>query len=316
MGYFLVYILSMAKINFDEIEETADFHQAKLVKARPLIEKYFRTAKKRVYKKTEITSIFSEHKKEWRIPSEISLPKIINFLSQNSSLKEIEIPSTYEFTEKRFGWGSISPYEIATSLRKNSYLSHGSAVFLHALNDQIPHTIYLNYEQSEKPASKGELTQTGIDRAFANNQRKSNLSFFFESDYEITIINGKRTNRLEVIEMTHQDVLLPVTGIERTLIDITVRPAYAGGVFQVFEAFKTAKDKVSVNVLIATLKKMKYVYPYHQALGFYMERAGYPQKLWSRLLQMGIEYNFYLAHHLPKKKNFDEQWKLYYPDGF
>jgi hypothetical protein len=87
-------------------------------------------------------------------------------------------------------------------------------------------------------------------------------------------------------------------------------------VIQVFEAFKTAKDRVSVNVLIATLKKMKYVYPYHQAIGFYMDRAGYAEKLWSRLLAMGTDYNFYLAHHLPKKKNFDEKWKLYYPDGF
>jgi predicted transcriptional regulator of viral defense system len=306
----------MVEINFDEIEGSADFHKAKLATAKPLIENFFQSATKRVYKKAEISSVFSEHKKDWRIPSEISLSKIIDFLSKESKLREVEIPSTYEFTEKRFIWESASAYELATSLRKNSYLSHGSAIFLHALNDQIPHIIYLNYEQSEKPESKGELTQTAIDRAFGNNQRKSNLSFFYETDYEITIINGKHTNRLEVIEIEHENVALPVTGIERTLIDITVRPAYAGGVFQVFEAFKTAKDRVSVNVLIATLKKMKYVYPYHQAIGFYMERAGYPEKLWARLLTIGTDFNFYLAHHLPKKKNFDEKWKLYYPDGF
>lgn len=146
----------MAEINFDEIEGSADFYRAKLQAAKPLIESFFHSAKKSVYKKAEIASVFSEHKKEWRIPSEISLIKIINFLSKESSLTEAEIPSTYDFTEKRFIWGSASAYEIATSLRKNSYLSHGSAVFLHALNDQIPHIIYLNYEQSEKPESKGD----------------------------------------------------------------------------------------------------------------------------------------------------------------
>lgn len=116
--------------------------------------------------------------------------------------------------------------------------------------------------------------------------------------------------------MELENIPLPVTGIERTLIDITVRPAYAGGVFQVFEAFKTAKDRVSVNVLIATLKKMKYVYPYHQAIGFYLEKAGYAEKLWSKLLAMGTDYNFYLAHHLPKKKILMKNGSYTIPTAF
>lgn len=305
----------MGKVNFQLIESSEEFQKAKLDAAKPHIQKYFQGLKKRVFKTGELSSIFSENRKSWHIPSDSNLSNIIKFLVEEMRLIEADIASTYDSSEKRFVWDKASAYEVAVSLRKNSYLSHGSAVFVYGLNDQIPHTIYVNYEQSAKPQGSGELTQTGIDRAFASHQRKSNLSFFYE-DFEITVINGKQTNRLEVVELEYQNSILPVTNIERTLIDITVRPAYAGGVFQVFEAFKTARDKISVNVLIATLKKLKYVYPYHQAIGFYMEKAGYPEKQWARLQGMGTEFNFYLAHHLPKKRNFDEKWRLYYPDGF
>ena len=44
--------------------------------------------------------------------------------------------------------------------------------------------------------------------------------------------------------------LVDLTDVERTLIDITVRPHYAGGVYQVKEAFETARERVSVGRLI------------------------------------------------------------------
>jgi predicted transcriptional regulator of viral defense system len=297
-----------------QIQTIEDFLANKMEAARPAVQTFFNTSSAKVYNRRQLSSALKEHRTEWSLPSEITTSRFINFLTAKLTLREITLASDHYSDEKRFIWGEPSIYAIALSLRNNAYLTHGSAVFLHGLNDQIPQTVYVNYEQSPKPQS-GALTQEGIDRAFSNQQRRSNLTFQYEG-YQIIVINGKHTNRLEVSPFVGRyGETLDVTKLERTLIDITVRPAYAGGVVQVLEAFKRAEGSVSVNTLTATLKKLNYLYPYHQAIGFYMERAGYPEGKWSKLLKLGTEFDFYLAHQLPSNKKYDSKWRLFYPSS-
>jgi hypothetical protein len=108
---------------------------------------------------------------------------------------------------------------------------------------------------------------------------------------------------------------LDATKLERTLIDIAVRPAYAGGVYQVLNAYRTAKGRMSVSVVLATLKKLDYLYPYHQVIGFYMEKAGYEEQRYERLLKVGLKYDFYLAHDI-RESEYNAKWRLFAPKGF
>jgi len=128
-------------------------------------------------------------------------------------------------------------------------------------------------------------------------------------------VNGKQTGQLEVGSVMLDGEEYRATKLERTLIDITVRPAYGGGVHQVLEAYQRAKDRASVSTILATLKKLAYVYPYHQAIGFYMQRAGYDAKRYDRLKALGLHHNFYLAHDI-REREFDSDWRLFYPKGF
>lgn len=105
-----------------------------------------------------------------------------------------------------------------------------------------------------------------------------------------------------------------MTNIERTLIDLSVRPVYGGGVGNVLAAYQRAKERVSVKALLATLKRLDYVYPYHQAIGFYMERAGFDAPSCHKLCRLGLKFDFYLCHNI-RNKAYDGFWRLYYPKG-
>lgn len=105
---------------------------------------------------------------------------------------------------------------------------------------------------------------------------------------------------------------LPATKLERTLIDAAVRPHYSGGVHEVLTVYEAAKGRASTNVLMATLKRLDFVYPYHQVIGFYMQRAGYPSASLKLLKKPGFEWKFYLTHGM-KKKRFDSVWRLFVP---
>ncbi len=183
---------------------------------------------------------------------------------------------------------------------------------LHGLAKLTQKTIYVNAEQSQKQSPGAALTQEGIDRAFSGKQRQSNLIYSYDR-LSVIMISGKHSNRLGVEEMAGPTAeIIQVTNLERTLIDIVVRPTYAGGAVQVLKAYKAAKDRVSVPRLLAVLKKLNYLYPYHQPIGFLMQQAGYPDKDLAPLHALGISHDFYLAHGM-KQPEYSQYWRLFYP---
>ena len=282
--------------------------------ARIQITRYFESLEESIFRPSDLASILSAKRNEWKLAGSTSKGDFFRFLVGKSILQKVVLRSKYYGTLERYVKGAPSPYGLALSLASAAYLSHGSAMFLHGLTDQIPKTIYVNREQSPKRFS-GTLTQESIDRAFARPQRRSNYAFSYDA-WTVVLLSGKFTGRLEVESITDPaGVSLAVTNLERTLIDISVRPEYAGGVYQVIQAFRTSKEIVSVNKLVAILKKLGYLYPYHQAIGFYMQRAGYEEKRLALLRRLSASFDFYLAHGI-RDKDYDSGWRLFFPKGF
>jgi len=210
--------------------------------------------------------------------------------------------------------------EVMLTLKPNCHFSHYSAMQLHGLTEQVPKTTYINFEQQLASNPTGELAQKNIDAAFRRPVRTT--KYIAETDqFRVCILNGKNTGYLGVEEIDHRPAgggrkfKIRLTGIERTLIDVAVRPVYSGGVFEVFKAYRLARETVSVNKLAAMLQKLRFIYPYHQVIGYYLERSGYRSTQIDLLRRFPMEFDFYLEHNM-KQTEYVKAWRLYVPKGF
>src|SRR5438477_9525882 len=115
------------------------------------------------------------------------------------------------------------------------------------IDEHLGKIIYINAEQKPKSIPRSKLEQARIDSAF---QRPARITHNQASvaDYVFRLLSGKNTNNLAVKEELVPGIAVPirVTSLERTLIDMVVRPAYSGGVYGILEAYKRAAPKVDV----------------------------------------------------------------------
>lgn len=209
-----------------------------------------------------------------------------------------------------------TPLELGATIRGGAYFTHSTAVFLHGLTDSVPTTFYINKEQSPKRPPTGGLTQERLDKAFRTKQRRSRYTFRWEK-YRFTLLSGKNTRDFGVVEQTGPNgERLRVTHLERTLIDIVARPAYAGGLVEVLEAYNGAVEQgVDVQRLVATLDHLDYVYPYHQVIGYLLERAGVEASKLEALRARGLHFNMPAAHGIVRP-SLDSSWRVLLPEGF
>ena len=283
--------------------------------AKKYIIEYFEKLGNKVYSLNDISKILDSQRRSWLLPVGLTAEEFSKLLVTHTQLKFHNFVLMKKIIQ-RFTWGNVSIYRIAYNLEKNAYISHYTALFLHGLTDQIPKKIYVTYEQPEKQKENKELSQADINDAFRKPQRVSNNVAKYQ-DYSICLLNGQFSNNLGVGKIKNDiGETIIVTDIERTLIDITVRPIYSGGIHEVLSAFGKAAKRVSINKLTARLKTLNYVYPYNQAIGFYLEKTGNYREAQIELLKgFDFKHDFYLDHEM-EEVEYSKEWKLYYPKNF
>lgn len=259
---------------------------------------------------TRSWAAFVRTQANWGAPAELRSTLLAErFLTVARLSSESGAPS-----KERYLLPHATPIEVAATLQKGCYLCHATAAALHGLTEQVPSTFYVNVEQSRKAKPNGELTQEAIDWAFRVPQRSSTTTYVHGS-HRFVQVNGKNSSRYGVIDVAvpgGRGHFVPCTDLERTLVDLMVRPGYAGGVFEVLEAFRLAKDRASVSGLLACLRALDYSYPYHQSLGFYLTRAGYPARHVARVKALPRRFDFPLAYGMSEVA-VDPEWRVRHP---
>lgn len=300
--------------------------RSRLQIARPDIQDFLQKAEQAVFRVEDLAHILQSMRAQWRLAQRTTVEEFADYLVDSFGLEACAFgfphgPRTVVYARER-----TSVLEILKRLRPNSYFSHYTAMRLHALTEQVPKAIYLTEERSravdslEVEAKQDEMTQSSIDAAFARPPRTSSNSVIFHG-MRIYLLQGAGTDRAGVQpmeadnELTRQRIHVDASDVERTLIDATVRPFYSGGVGEVAAAFVEAKERVSVNRIRALLTQMRMIYPYHQAIGWYLERAGFRPAQLALLQSMPMTLDFHLAHEMTQPR-YVKEWRLFVPRDF
>lgn len=157
----------------------------------------------------------------------------------------------------------VTNFEIAQAYARYGYFSHDSALQLHGLHSSSNKNIYISEGIKPTPPSGiKKLNQSNIDLAFQKSQRTTKKSKKFD-ETTIHFLQGQSLDLMNVVKDN-----IRVSDIEKTLIDITVRPSYSGGSKNVLQSFVKARSVMDPEKLIRYYKKLSFIYPYNQSLDF------------------------------------------------
>src|ERR1035438_7097253 len=155
----------------------------RLPAAQKEITAYFDSLSREAFTYSELESILLQKELEWHLPANTTAWRFVGFLLEATSMREASITpvgKTEIRTVTRYAWANASPYAVAAILEPKAYLSHGTAVLLHGLSDQLPHTICVSREKSKQYYKENMLEQEAIDEAFRRPERLSNALFAYE----------------------------------------------------------------------------------------------------------------------------------------
>ena len=286
--------------------------------AKELIKNNLYSDNIKAYTTFDIKTIFSLNRSDWKIAGYRTADQFMSFLENKNIIKILKLKHQSTGSIKKIlTEPDATTQNIALTIKKDGYLSNYSSMQIHQLTLQIPKSLYISFNKSlelkDIKKNENEISQENIDIAFSKPQRITSEVYKSELD----------NTRFYFIQKAHKKKNIGIisndnysyTDLERTLIDIAVRPVYSGGVFEVLNAFEIAKENIDVNKLNKYLLELDYKYPYHQVIGFYMAKAGYADEKVNLFSNYLSKYDFYLTYNMSNKE-YDSEWKIYYPKGF
>jgi len=183
----------------------------------------------------------------------------------------------------------VHEFEIATHLVTPSTISHYSALHYHALTDQIPHIVFATTPTgaSLPRISQGDLfTYNGVRYRYS--QVKSEHFFGIEKVW----IGEAR---------------IPMTDIERTLLDGLMKPQYCGGFMEVLAGYSTPRE-FSISKLIEYALRLDISVA--KRLGWVLEQVGVEDEGIESLAALPFNGFIKLDPSAKKMGPYNKRWQI------
>jgi hypothetical protein len=166
------------------------------------INDFFNNADAWAFTEFRLYDIIDRSRLKWGLSHDKGGKYIIDYLKKRNLLFTNLFRDKTNKEKEIYSWKTQEDFTVISGLKSDSFFCYYSALYLHGLTQQIPKTFYLNAEHSSDSSGRSDgpdITQEAIDGAFANEQRKSSISYSL-NEKKIIITNGKRTGKLGVIK--------------------------------------------------------------------------------------------------------------------
>jgi hypothetical protein len=254
---------------------------------------------------------------------------IHKFIKKNDSIKLISIPTKNKhipgklYHDTKLNTGSIDAYDIALSLRKNSYLTGYKLISLLGWTEYIPRIIHVNWIRGyTKNIKSNEIDNDTVQKIAYKHKHISSLRIKYE-DYEIVLLSGQLF--LEIYEHhfmipenipqipEYSKIFIP----ERLIIECLINYHYFGGADLVWNIGLEQFQKLDPSKLTKIYADMSLIYPYSNSIGYWLEKAGIDNKIldiWETKVNRRIKFHLFMGDK--ERRIFNKKWNLYIPKRF
>lgn len=178
-----------------------------------------------------------------------------------------------------------APHEfiIAMALVTPSTISHWTAMHYHHITEQTPHKIFASTPRG-----------TSIPRSL--------------TDTSYRFIQVKKEHYFGIETIWVDDMKVQITNIEKTLLDGLTSPEYCGDFNEVLHAFKVAKERIRIPIIVEyALKLQKAV---AKRLGLILESMGIEDRYLEALLKLPVKSYCKFDPSAPLKGPYNSKWKI------
>jgi predicted transcriptional regulator of viral defense system len=214
----------------------------------------------------------------------------------------------------------LSPCQVATAMFPDGYFCNLTSIYFHSLTKQIPNVVYICHETiTPKRRRDSDIpSDTRLRNAFIKPHRYTTYVVEFEG-HEIVVIDREKGSDHGVVEVRKRGAACPqgsrVTCLERALIDAVVAPHYNGGIASLCAYFRAAQKRLRIERLLEICRKLDFVYPYAQSIGFFLDRSGLQKQAAEMRRTFPPQRQFFVDHDAKSSWEYDDQWMLFYPKG-